>query len=127
MAYVLTYEEAGFLKLVYDGPAKMDDLKEVITAGALLALEKDCFRVLSDFRSMTLDLSVMDLYSIPALQAFLSKDLAVHFSKFRRALLVKPGDYERFKFFETVAINRAHTVMIFVELNDAMKWLMRED
>lgn len=126
MPYTLKYEEAGFISLRYEGNARLADLKEVIAKGAALATEKDCFRVLSDFRGMKLTLSMMDLFSIPDNQATQSRELKVPFYKFRRAVVVPNGEYERFKFFEDVAVNRSHQVKIFIDLEEAISWLLQD-
>ncbi|MBL8062923.1 MAG: hypothetical protein JNK32_07890 [Anaerolineales bacterium] len=126
MAYTLNYEEAGFIRLFYEGDAKLKDMKEVIEQGVALAREKNCFRVLSDFRAMRLNLSVVDLFSIPAYQASQSKELNVPFQKFRRAVVVPNEDFDNYKFFENVAVNRSHQVKIFIDPEDAIAWLLEK-
>jgi hypothetical protein len=59
-----------------------------------MACERDCYRMLSDFRQLRLILSVMDLFSIPAMQAALSKEMKIPFYHFRRAVLVPAQDFE---------------------------------
>ena len=67
MPYTINYDEVGIIRLVYQGHADLKDMKEVIAFGVALAIEKNCFRVLSDFRAMKLQLSVAELFSIPVL------------------------------------------------------------
>jgi len=124
--YTLNYEEAGFIRLSYEGDANLNDMKEVIARGVTLAMEKDCFRVLSDFRAMNLNLSVMELFSIPNNQVLQSKELNVPFYKFRRAVIVPKEKFGNYLFFENVAVNRSHQVKIFIDSEDAVAWLLQK-
>lgn len=126
MPYTLNYEETGFIKLVYEGDAKLNDMKTVIAQGVALALEKDCYRVLSDFRAMNLSLSGIELFSIPDYQVTHSKELNVPFYKFRRAVVVPKEKFEKYKFFENVAVNRSHQIKIFIDPEDAIAWLFQK-
>ena len=112
--------------LSYEGTANLNDLTDVIVRGVALAKERNCFRALSDFRTMKLTLSVIDLFSIPANQALLAKELDVPYSKFRRAVVVPHAEFENYKFFENVAINRSHIVKIFTEMEDGVAWLFKK-
>jgi len=126
MPYTLNYEEAGFIRLFYEGDANLKEMKAVIAQGVALAEEKDCVRVLSDFRAMKLNLSMMDLFSIPRNQISQSKELNIPFYKFRRAVVVPKEDFENYKFFENVAVNRSHQVKIFTDPEDAISWLLQK-
>jgi hypothetical protein len=126
MPYSINYNEAGYIELIYEGEANVNDLGEVIAKGASLSKEHNCFRVLSDFRAMQLNLSVMSLFSIPENEKMLSRELNAPFYKFRRAVVVPEKDFEKYKFFETVAVNRSHTVKVFVDLGNAVSWLLEK-
>jgi hypothetical protein len=125
MPYTLTYDETGFIKLFYEGDANLNDMKAIIANGVSLAIEKNCFKVLSDFRTMKLNLSVMDLFSIPKNQIIQSQELNVPFTKFRRAVIVPKEQFDKYKFFENVAVNRAHQIKVFIDLDEAMAWLLQ--
>ena len=112
--------------LSYEGTANLKDLNEVIVRGVALAKERNCFRALSDFRAMKLNLSVIDLFSIPANQVMLAKELDVPYYKFRRAVVVPKAEFEKYKFFENVAVNRLHVVKIFTEMEDGITWLFEK-
>jgi len=125
MPYTLNYENAGFIRLVYAGEANLNDMKEVIARGVALASEKNCLRILSDFRSMRLNLSIMDLYSIPSLQKSQGILLNSPFYQYKRAVIVPTEDYKKYKFFEDVAVNRAHKIKIFTDEAEAVHWLLQ--
>jgi hypothetical protein len=126
MPYSINYNEAGYIQLVYEGDANLKDLSEVLARGMPLVKEHNCFRVLSDFRTTRLNLSVMSLFSIPENQKILSREMNMPFYKFRRAVVVPERDFEKYRFFETVAVNRSHNVKVFVEPKDAISWLLEE-
>jgi hypothetical protein len=126
MPYTINYDEVGIIKLVYQGRADLRDMKEVIAYGVALAIEKDCFRVLSDFRAMNLQLSVAELFSIPLNQISQSQELKVPYFKFRRAVVVPEAEFRNYKFVETVAVNRSHQLKIFLDMEDAMSWLLEK-
>ncbi len=117
------FEEPGYIRLVYEGDAKLTDLKEVLTRGVALAVEKKCFRVLSDFRGMSLKISITQLYWIEEIQQELSRELDVPFHYFKRVVVVPAREYPRYKFFETVAVNRMHRIKVFTDYKQALEWL----
>ena len=124
--YTITYNEIGYIVLSCSGTARLKDLSEAIVQGAPMVEQYNCYRVLSDFREMKLTLSIMDLFSIPATQAMLSEKLHMRYHWFRRAVLVPEADFEKYKFFENVAVNRFHVVKVFTEKAEAVSWLMEK-
>lgn len=126
MSYTITYNESGYFILVGEGNATLKELREAIISGSPLVKERNCFRVLSDFRNLKLGLSVIDIFSIPALQAALSKEFDTPLRLFRRAVLIPEADYEKYKFFENVAVNRSHIVKIFIDEERAVSWLLQK-
>jgi hypothetical protein len=125
MPYTIEYEEAGYILLTGEGEARLKDLQEAIVNGRPMVKERHCYRVLSDFRKLHLTLSIMDLFSIPSMQASLAKEFNTPFYRFRRAVLVPPQDYDKYKFFENVAVNRSHVVKVFLEKEQAVSWLLQ--
>ena len=124
MSYTISYEKTGYIKLLYEGEADLGDLRDVITRGVSLALERNCFRILSDFRSIRLHLSAMDIFSIPAKQIVLAQEMDVQYFKFKRTMVVRTADFEKFKFFENVAVNRSHNIKVFTDIENALTWLV---
>lgn len=124
MAYNIYYDEKGFIRLQYEGKAELKYLREVIYRGVTIAREKDCYRVLSDFQKMTLELSASDIFSVPIKQILQSHELDVPYYKFRRAMVVPENDFEKYKFFENVAVNRSHVIKIFTDTEEAISWLL---
>lgn len=126
MSYTITYNESGYIVLIGEGSATLKELREAIINGSPLVKERNCFRVLSDFRNLKLGLSIIDIFSIPALQAALSREFDTPLRLFRRAVLVPEQDYDKYKFFENVAVNRSHNVRVFISEERAISWLMQK-
>jgi len=126
MPYTINYDETGYIKLVYMGEANLTDVDEVLARGVSIALEQNCFLVLSDFRAMKLNLSLVSLFTIPVNQISQSQKMKVPFYKFRRALVVPERDFQKYKFFENVAVNRAHDVKVFTDIESVMSWLLEK-
>jgi hypothetical protein len=126
MPYTIDYDDLGMIKLVYEGDADLKDMKEVITRGVALAMEKNCFRVLSDFRAMKLHLSVTALFAIPLEQMSLSQELKIPYFKFKRAMVVPEEEFRNYKFVENVAVNRSHQLKVFLDIQDAISWLLEK-
>lgn len=127
MTYKINYDEAGFIRLFYEGDADLRDVREVIAKGVSIAQERNCFRVLSDFRSLNLKLTAADIFSIPLKQIVQSRELDIPYYKFRRTMVVPEADYDKYKFFENVAVNRSHVIKIFTDIEDAISWLLDGD
>lgn len=123
MPHTISYDDKGYICLQYEGKADLRYIREVINHGVAIAKEKNCYRVLSDFQKMTLDLSAADIFSIPIKQILQSHELDVPYYKFRRAMVVPEDDFEKYKFFENVAVNRSHVVKIFTDTEEAILWL----
>ena len=126
MPYTIQYQEEGYIRLVYEGEARIDDLKDILARGAVLAREHNCLRILSDFRAMTLQLSLYSLYSVAEIQKEVSQELNMPLYNFKRVVVVPQGNYHMFKFFENVAVNRMHKIRIFTEYEDALQWLLED-
>ena len=124
MSYQVSYEQAGYIKLVYEGDADLRDIREVINRGVSLAMKQNCFRVLSDFRSTYLHLSAMDIFSIPVKQIMQAHEMEVQYFKFKRTMVVPVADFEKYKFFENVAVNRSHNIKVFTGFDEALMWLL---
>lgn len=126
MPYTITYNEAGYIILAGEGDARLKDLREAIVSGFPLVKEHNCFRILSDFRQLKLNLSMIDIFTIPSIQSVLSRELNMPFYHFRRAVLVPDHDYDKYKFFENVAVNRSHVVRVFIDEERAVSWLLQK-
>jgi hypothetical protein len=73
---------------------------------------------------MKLNLSITTLFAIPERQQSHGAEMNVPYYKFKRAMVVPRAQFEKYKFFETVAVNRAHTIKIFLEMDAATTWLL---
>ncbi len=126
MNFSINYDEAGFVLVVCEGNLTLSDINEVIQQGAALAVARSCFLVLSDFRKMYLTISVSDIYKMPEYIASIIKEMKESAYKFKRALVLRPDQLAKYKFFETVSVNRSQKVCIFANMDEARAWLLSE-
>lgn len=126
MTYSFEYNEAGFIEMICQGEADLPEMKAGMEAVLDLAVETQCYRIFNDFRAMQLKLSLADIFCLPDHVRLLAQTRRVNFSRFRRALVVLPRDLDKYQFFETAAVNRAHTVKVFLDEDAALQWLLAE-
>lgn len=126
MNFSIDYDEAGFVLVVCEGDLTLSDINEVFQQGVALAVARSCFLVLSDFRKMHVTLSVSDVYKLPEYFASRMQELKTPVYKFKRALVLRADQLARYKFFETVSVNRSQKVRIFADMDEARAWLLSE-
>lgn len=126
MNFSINYDEAGYILVVCEGNLTLNDINEVFQQGAALAISRSCSLVLSDFRKMYLTLSVLDVYKLPEYFASRMRQMKASANKFKRALVLRTDQVAKYKFFETVSVNRSQDVRIFTDMDEARAWLLSE-
>jgi hypothetical protein len=86
-----------------------------------LAKENESTRIITDAKQATLEMSVIDLYSLPEFYGDQDLQRSVR-------IAVLPPTSEAGKdlvdFYETVSLNRGWTVGVFEERQEALDWLL---
>lgn|SRR5574341_31509 len=124
MAYSIHYEaEEGYLAVTVQGRLDVSAANELIAGIVRAAQENDCYKVLSDYREAELELSLVDLFDVPALIASQAASSGVDPHWFKRALIVA-GDLGGFSFYETVSRNRSQNIRVFHDYDEAKTWLL---
>jgi hypothetical protein len=125
MSYTVDYNpETHIIETKVNGVVKLDTFKQIFSQGVQLAKEKDCFLLLNDFRSATIELSTLDLYSLPEILAGISRSMGISVNRLRRALVVTLQYTRDAIFAEDVAVNRGQHAKFFHDIEDARKWLL---
>ena len=120
----VTYDAGEHLIIVtFRGAIDATMTDELISEVIGLAKQHACFRILSDFREACVRFSIMEIFDLPASVLDKLRESGFDVAQFTRAL-VAGQDWSDFYFFETVARNRAHNVMLFRELEEAKKWVL---
>jgi hypothetical protein len=85
--------------------------------------EKECNRVLLDYRSGKINLSTLKIYDTPVKLKEEFEKYGVNLFALKRVLLINAIDSDH-KFFETVMLNQGQTLKIFLDKDSAIQWLI---
>lgn len=107
------------------GKANLPRLEEFAEEVVLAIRRANCFRVLTDLRSLELDVPLIGLYSLPGTLGNIASARHVDIFAVRRALVIPDGE-GKWNFYETISYNRGHVMKAFHDLQEAKDWL-KED
>ncbi len=126
MSYSVHFNTAiNIIEIKVEGTVNLDEFKEIVSHGMLLAKEKGCFHILADYREASvINLSTFEVYNLPKLLSEISSRVETSPYKFKRAVVFAPKDIAIAKLAETVAVNRSQNAKIFEDIDEAKKWLI---
>ena len=126
MTHTVTYNSAlGVIETVAQGNLTWSEAKEIISAITQIALEKDCFLCLSDYRKATIAMSTLQIYDIPKILSAFVTSSGLSSSKFKRAIIAEKSSKD-YQFFETVTLNMGQNIRLFQDIDEAKKWLFEK-
>jgi|SRR6185503_13224739 len=123
MLHSVVYDPQDIIVVKFQGPLILAEVRQVMTEVGRLAIEHQCFRLLSNTLGMELKLSMAEVYHLPGMFAERVSGLGLEVHKFKRAVIVSPDD-QILQFFETVSRNRAQDVTLFHDDESARRWLL---
>lgn len=122
MSYAIHHnEEEALIVVSFHGDLDLQNAREALQVAIALAVEKQCFLMLTDLREANMKLSVVDIFNLPGLVEEISARVRLNPRHFRRAIVV--NGLEDMRFYETVFHNRGFPVMIFDDVEKAKAWL----
>jgi hypothetical protein len=125
MTHTVTYNpDPGVIHTIAQGKLTLSEAKEIITEIAQLAIEKNCFLCLSDYRQVTMEMTTLQIHDLPKILSTIVASLGLRPSQFRRAIIAEK-DSKDYLFFETVTLNNAQQVRLFQDVEEAKKWLLQ--
>ena len=126
MPYAVEYDQkANIIHAKVAGPLTVETIRDLANAVALISKERGCFRVLNDLREASMQLSMLETYSLPKMLAEIASSLGLPIQRFRRADLL-PDPWKLSQFYETVSKNRVQNVALFQDIETARKWLLEK-
>ncbi len=126
MAYTAQYDsELQIIKVKYEGPLYLNEVKETLTVVLRLVREHDCFFMLTDLRETQVKLSTLSIYELPKIFSEIAASAGMSIYKFKRATII-PEDAEYAHFFETVMVNRGQNLKLFKDADEAKQWLLED-
>jgi hypothetical protein len=122
MSYKIDYvKEQDYIVVTIEGSFALSTLKELAENIAQFSEQYGCNRILNDMRQAELVKGTTDIYNMPKTAKRAGVD-----TQFRRALVVKELSSE-FYFLETVFINQGHNVRMFMDIDEALHWLLDKE
>jgi hypothetical protein len=113
--------DLGIVYIHFQGPQSVDSIYKGFSEAILVAESIKSFRILSDFREATLELSTLQIYTLPDTLSACKPNSAPWLHKYRHAILAIAND--DFRFMETMLNNRSQVAELFATLADAENWL----
>lgn len=122
MSHKLTFNlDLRIVYIHYEGTARIDSICKGFVEAILVAESINTFRILSDYREATLELSTLQIYSLPDALSGSRPDSAPWLHKYRHALVATLND--DFRFMQTVLNNRSQIAGLFETIPEAESWL----
>jgi hypothetical protein len=120
MEHMIEIQNKGAYLLVdYSGDFTLEGAKECIDSYVDACAEQNCSRVLLDTRKMTGRLGIMDRYKMGR-YAIKTKVQEIRTAMIGTKSYVLPD-----RFLENVASNLGVDVKVFLDTDEALKWLLR--
>lgn len=122
MSHKLKFDlELGIVYLHYGGAIRVDSIFKGFSEAIVVAESIGSFCILSDFREATLELSTLQIYTLPNTLSSCKPDSAPWLHRYRHAILApNNGD---FRFMQTILNNRSQIASLFESLAEAENWL----
>jgi hypothetical protein len=115
----------GVIETIIRGKLTLSEAQEIISEIGQMAVERNCFLCLSDYREATIEMSTLQIHHIPKELSNIMTSLGLRASQFKRAIIVKQS-FQDYHFFETVTLNAGQSIRLFQDTDEAKKWLFQE-
>ncbi|NMC83999.1 MAG: hypothetical protein GYA58_01815 [Anaerolineaceae bacterium] len=124
--HVFFNEEDQIIESHLDEPFDWSIIERMVPQLSRQILERQCRRILLDFRGANLHLSTFNVYATPQKLAEEFKKRGIDIRSLKRALIFMPDDGD-YRFLETVSINQAQTLRVFYDEEPAKIWLTNKN
>lgn len=122
MSHKLRFDaDLGIVYIQFEGPLRVDSIYKGFCEAILVAESIASFRILSDFREAALELSTLQIYSLPDTLSECKPGSSPWLYKYRHAILCVAND--DFRFMVTMLNNRSQIAELFEAFSDAENWL----
>ncbi|MDP3720899.1 MAG: hypothetical protein Q8R09_00450 [Anaerolineaceae bacterium] len=126
MSYSINFnDEKRYILVTLTGEIDVPTIRTAILEAGKVILEHQCNRIIGDFRETTLLMGTMDILHLYEFWIQTLKTNKVNQHESKRAIYINPDqkNREKFRFFETIAVNRNSRVKIFYDLDKAIEWI----
>ena len=123
MSYSIQHQpEDNLIWVNIEGETNISELRNAAAEIARTARQAYCFRILTDLRQATLNVSTMDMHSLPGKVEESIAAQGFNLYSFKRAFVVAQ-DQKILEFYETVSSNQGHNAVMFRDVERARNWL----
>ncbi len=105
------------------GDMTVGEAEEIVAEIAKIAKEKDCRSIFIDFRKVSQNLSILEMYKLPDCTKNIFATFGMNVLLYKRANVVAK-DLDDYVFHETVMVNRGQNEKVFTDIVKAKEWLM---
>lgn len=128
MEYSITYnDEKKIILITLIGEIDMPTIKTAILEAGKVITEHQCNKIIGDFRETIFSVGTLDILQLYEfwIQTLKSNHISLQDSK--RVIFINPDqkNWEKFRFFETISVNRNSRVKIFYNLDLAIEWICK--
>ena len=103
----------------FTGEFTLENVKKYVSEIVKVAKIHDCKRLMNDLREANINFSLADFFNAPRIISDKVFDRS-----WRRAIIVKEKT-DKLSFFETTSLNQGFHVKVFLNPEDALKWLRK--
>jgi rubrerythrin len=126
MPYTIHYnKEMHLLEMKHQGKLVFGESVTLTTEMLKMAGEKNCYRVLSDYRETNLALSTLEIYKMPRVIHEAASAEGMDARRFKRALVAGKGS-QSLRFFEIMSHDLGHIAKVFFNIDEARVWLLQD-
>lgn len=126
MPYTIHYnEEMHLIEMKHAGKLIFGESITLTNEMLKVAREKNCHRVLSDYRETTLALSTLEIYKMPRVIHEAAITEGADARRFKRALVAGKGS-QSLRFFEIMSHDLGHIAKVFFNIDEARVWLLQD-
>lgn len=127
MSFQVTYHEGeNYIESFLEEDFNWSVMERMVPRISKWVNEKNCTRILLDFRGGNLDLPTLKIYLMPERLGEEFKKYGVRLLDLKRAMVIKGNDRD-YHFLETVSRNNSQNLHLFLDKGDAKKWLLDGD
>jgi len=105
------------------GKANLSVLQKLAKEIILVSRQSVCFCMLTDLREVELNVSTMDIYSLPGFIKETAQANDIDIFSVKRAFVMTESQ-KILQFYETISLNRSHHTKLFFDIEQAKKWLL---
>jgi hypothetical protein len=124
MSYIIEHKDESYIYLAYLGDVEMAEVKQLIHELSHFIKEKNCYRLLTDFRDARMVMSLGMLFEIPKLLIDGTKEAGISVYEVKRAMVASARMMEKLKFFATISASRSQMIRLFGDIDEARTWLL---